>query len=84
MRSNGEDQHDGALYFDAVVRPGASSDSIVVSGRTLRIQVRKKAERGAANRAVIRLVAKKFGVNTEQVQIVRGMRGRRKLIRINK
>lgn len=84
MSNNGGDQHDGALYFDALVRPSASSDSIVVSGRTLRILVRKKAERGAANRAVIRLVAKKFGVNTEQVQIVRGMRGRRKLIRINK
>jgi uncharacterized protein (TIGR00251 family) len=84
MRSNGEDQHDGALYFDAVVRPSASSDSIVVSGQTLRIQVREKAERGAANRAVIRLIAKKFCVNTEQVQIVRGMRGRRKLIRVNK
>jgi len=84
MRSNGEDQHGGALYFDALVRPGASSDSIVVSGRTLHIQVRKKAERGAANRAVIRLVAKKFGVNTEHVQIVRGMRAKRKLIRIDK
>ena len=84
MRSNGEDQHGGALYFDASVRPGASSDSIVLSGRTLRIQVTKKAERGAANRAVIRLVAKKFGVNTEQVQIVRGMRAKRKLIRIDK
>ena len=50
----------------------------------MRIQVRKKAERGAANRAVVRLVAKEFGVNTEQVRIVRGMRGRRKLIRICK
>jgi uncharacterized protein (TIGR00251 family) len=84
MSGRGEDQHDGTLYFDAVVRPGASSEGIVVSGRTLRIEVRKKAERGAANRAVIRLVAKKFGVNTEQVQIVRGTRAKRKLIRINK
>jgi uncharacterized protein YggU (UPF0235/DUF167 family) len=84
MRSNGGDQHDSPLYFDVLVRPGASTDSIVISGRTLRIQVRKKAEGGAANLAVIRLVAKKFGVNTEQVQIVRGMRGKRKLIRINK
>jgi len=84
MRTNVEDQRDGALYFDALVRPGASSDSIVVSGDTLRIRVRKKAERGAANRAVIRVVAKEFGVNTDQVEIVRGIRGRRKLIRIRK
>lgn len=48
----------------------------------MRIEVRKKAERGDANRAVIRLVAKEFGVNTEQVKIVRGVRGRRKLIKI--
>lgn len=82
MRSNGQDQHDGTLYFDALVRPSASADRIVVSGRTLRIEVRKKAERGDANRAVIRLVAKEFGVNTEQVKIVRGVRGRRKLIKI--
>ena len=84
MRTNAEDQRDGALYFDALVRPGASSDSIMVAGNTLRIKVRKKAERGAANRAVIRLVAKEFGVNTDQVEIVRGIRGRRKLIRVRK
>ena len=84
MHSSAEDRRDDALYFDALVHPGASSDSIVVSGHTLRIQVRERAERGAANRAVMRIVAKKFGVNTEQVEIVRGLKSKRKLIRIRK
>ena len=84
MHSKANGQRDDTLYFDAVVRPNAPSDNIVVSGRTLRIQVRKKAERGVANRAVLRLVAKKFGVNTGQVEIVRGLRSTHKLIRIRK
>jgi uncharacterized protein (TIGR00251 family) len=78
------DRQDETLRFDAVVRPGASADSITVSGRVLRIQVREKPERGAANRAVLKLVAKEFGVNTEQVRIVKGVKSRRKVITIRR
>ena len=77
-------RHDGTRCFDAVVRPGASSDTIVVSGRTPRVQVREKPERGAANRAVVRLVAKEFGVNRAQVRIVRGLRSKRKVIEVRR
>jgi uncharacterized protein YggU (UPF0235/DUF167 family) len=73
----------GGVYYDATVHAGASSESIVVSGDTLRIQVREKPERGAANRAVVRLVAKRFGVDATHVRIVRGLRGKRKLIKVS-
>lgn len=79
-RVNGK--RDNGVYFDATVRAGASSDTIVVSGNRLRIQVREKPERGAANRAVVRLVAREFGVDAARVKIVRGLRGKRKLIKI--
>jgi len=84
MDAKHRSRQDGTLCFDALVRPGASSDTIVVSGRTLRIQVKEQPERGAANRAVLRLVAKEFGVNRAQVRIVRGLKSKRKLIRIRK
>jgi uncharacterized protein (TIGR00251 family) len=83
MHGNG-DRQDETLRFDAVVRPGASADSITVSGRDLRIEVREKPERGAANRAVLKLVAREFGVNTEQVRIVKGLKSRRKVITIRR
>jgi len=83
MRGNGDPQ-DETLRFDAVVRPGASADSITVSGHILRIQVREKPERGAANKAVLKLVAREFGVNTEQVRIVKGVKSRRKVITIRR
>jgi uncharacterized protein YggU (UPF0235/DUF167 family) len=50
----------------------------------LRIGVREKAERGAANRAVLKLVAREFGVNIEQVGIVKGLKSRRKVITITR
>jgi uncharacterized protein (TIGR00251 family) len=79
-RVNGKRDED--VYYDVTVRAAASSDIIVVSGNRLRIRVREKPERGAANRAVVRLVAKEFGVAAAHVKIVRGMRGKRKLIKI--
>ena len=82
MDTKAHNEHDDTAYFDALVRPGASSDSIVASGRTLRIRVREKPERGAANRAVLRLVAERFGVNTDQVRIVKGLKSKRKVIRV--
>ena len=77
-------KRDNGVYYDVAVRTGTSSDSIVVRGNRLRMQVREKPERGAANRAVVRLVARKFGVSTAHVKIVRGLRSKRKLIKILK
>jgi len=84
MHAKPDSRDNEPLRFDAVVRPGASADSITVSGRTLRIQVREKPERGAANRAILKLVAREFGVNTDQVRIVKGLRSRRKVITIRR
>ncbi len=84
MHAKPDGRGEETICFDAVVRPGASADSIIVSGGVLRIQVREKAERGGANRAVLKLVAKQFGVNTEQVRIVKGLKSRRKVITIRR
>jgi uncharacterized protein (TIGR00251 family) len=84
MRKRAGVKPEEVVYYDAIVCPNAPSDNIVVNGKTLRIEVTEKPERGAANRGVVRLVAKTFGVNATDVEIVRGSRGKRKLLRIGK
>ena len=67
------------------VRPGASRTA--VGGRygddALVVAVTERAVDGAANRAVLAAAARAFCVGTRDVEILSGMRGRSKLIRID-
>ena len=84
MSNKAQSRHDNAIHFDAMVRAGARADTIEVCSGALRITVKAKPEHGLANQAALRLVAKKFGVNIAQVKIVRGLRNKRKRIRIRR
>ncbi|MEX1172955.1 MAG: DUF167 domain-containing protein [Chloroflexota bacterium] len=67
--------------FAVRVTPRASSDRVdgVVDG-TLRARVGAPAVEGAANNALIRLIADELGVARRDVRIVAGGSGRRKLV----
>jgi uncharacterized protein len=63
--------------------PGATSDAIVGErGDQLAVRVRAGPVRGRANERLCELVAKTCGVPKGRVEIVRGLRGRQKLVRI--
>jgi hypothetical protein len=64
------------------VTPGARSESASIDGERLLVKVRAKPEGGAANAAVIKLVAKVLGVAPTQVELLRGATGRDKLVRV--
>ncbi len=64
------------------VTPGARTESLVVSNGTLQAKVRVKPQDGAANAAVMRLVAKALGVPPSRVELLRGDRSRDKLLKI--
>jgi len=55
------------------VRAGGRGDSLapIQNGR-LRVTVTQPAERGKANRAVVKLLAKQLDVRSSQLQILRG------------
>ncbi len=72
------------LTFEIKVTPRASRDEIVgMRDGVLAIRVTAAPVDDAANRAVIKLIAKRTGVAPSRVRIARGPRGRRKRIEIS-
>lgn len=63
--------------------PGARSESIeIVSGKLL-VKVRCKPQDGAANDAVVRLLARALGLAPSRLTLLRGATSREKLFQID-
>jgi uncharacterized protein (TIGR00251 family) len=72
-----------ALRIEVKVTPRASRDEIAgTRDGVLHVRVRAAPVDDAANKAVIKLIAKREGVPPSRVRIVRGRSGRRKLLEI--
>src|SRR5688572_5203469 len=72
-------EQDGGVRFAVKVVPGASRDRVVGPlGEALKVSVSKPPEAGAANAAVVALLADLLGVPRASVQIVRGHANPRK------
>jgi uncharacterized protein (TIGR00251 family) len=73
---------DGVVLRLHVV-PGASRPGVAgVHGDALRVRVDAPAVEGAANRALVRLLAALLGVRPSSVEVVAGATGRRKRVRV--
>jgi uncharacterized protein len=71
------------LRIEVKVTPRASRDEVVgMRDGVLQVRVTAAPVDDAANRAVVKLVAKREGVPPSRVSIVRGRAGRRKLLEI--
>jgi uncharacterized protein (TIGR00251 family) len=76
-------ERDGSVTFEVRVVPRASRTAIVgVHGTALKISLSAPPVDGAANDALIAILAKALGVDRRSVGIVRGGHGRQKLVRI--
>ena len=64
--------------------PGARSETITITGTGtgVGVKVRAKPQDGAANTAVIRLVARALDLAPSRVELLRGATSREKLLRI--
>lgn len=62
------------------VTPGARCEAIAIEQGTVCVKVRARAQDGAANDAVIRLVAHALGTAPSRVQMLRGATSREKLL----
>ena len=64
------------------VTPGARSEGIELGEGRVLVKVRAKPQDGAANAAVLELLAKALGVATSRLQMLRGATGRDKLVQL--
>lgn len=65
------------------VTPNAARASVVRDGDVIRISVTVTPEKGKANAAVLKLLAKALGVPKTSLSIIRGGTGRDKLVRVS-
>ena len=72
-----------ALLLTVRVQPRASRDEIIIDGERLRLRITAPPVDGAANAHLTRFLAKIFGVSASRVEIIRGLTGRDKTIRIH-
>lgn len=76
-------REDGAITFEVRVAPRASRNRVVgVRDGSLKVALTAPPVDGAANEALRKLLSKTLGVSKSAVEIVRGERGRTKLLRV--
>lgn len=76
-------RREGAVTFEVRVSPRASRSQILgVHEGVLKVALTAPPVDGAANAALIRLLAKALGVTKSNITIVRGERGRDKVLEV--
>jgi len=74
---------DGAdLVLTLRVQPRASRDEMLPEASRLRVRITAPPVDGAANAHLLRFLAGRFGVALSRAELVRGMSGREKTVRI--
>ncbi len=62
------------------VTPGAREESVTLTGDAVLVKVRAPADKGAANEAVIQVVARALGLAHSRVSLLRGGTSRQKVL----
>jgi len=76
-------EKDGEVEFEVLAKPKSSRNGIEgVHDGALRIAVTAPPDKGKANAAIIKLLAKMLGIGKTSIRIIRGETSRRKLVRI--
>ena len=73
---------DGQGRLAVRATPGARSETITITGTGVGVKVRAKPQEGAANTAVVQLVARALDLAPSRVELLRGATSREKLLRI--
>jgi len=64
------------------VKPNSKSEEVSQEGDNFIVKVKEPPEKGRANQAVVRLLAKHFGVPQSQLKILSGFKSRSKVISV--
>jgi uncharacterized protein YggU (UPF0235/DUF167 family) len=74
---------DGEGRLALRVTPGARAEGIEIAGGRVLVKVRARPEGGAANAAVLALLAQAIGVAASRLQMLRGATARDKLVQLS-
>lgn len=66
------------MILDVIVKPGSKQPGLSEEDGTLVLRVRERAIEGAANDACVRALAAAYGVPNSAVELLSGVRSRRK------
>jgi uncharacterized protein (TIGR00251 family) len=64
------------------VKPNSKTEEVSREGNSLVIKVKEPPKEGKANQAVIRLLARHFGVPQSRIKITSGIRSKNKVIEV--
>jgi len=64
------------------VTPGAREESVTLADNAVLVKVRAPADKGAANEAVIQVVARALGLAPSRISLLRGGTSRQKLLAV--
>ena len=73
---------DGEGRLSLRVTPGARSETVEIGDGRLLVKVRARPQDGAANAAVLALLAEALGLATSRLRLLRGATGRDKLVQL--
>ena len=73
---------DGEGRLALRVTPGARTESLIIEDGRVIAKVRAKPQDGAANTAVIALLASALGCAPSRIELLRGATSREKLVRV--
>jgi uncharacterized protein len=83
MKSTYLSEKEGRVLLRVHVVPGASASGVAgLHGDAVKVAVRAPAVEGAANKALVDLIAGQLGLKRRQVEILHGHTGRDKILSI--
>lgn len=70
------------MLINVKVVPQSGREELKEEDSSFKVWLKGPAEEGRANAALIKVLSKHFGVPAERVKIIRGLKGRKKVLKI--
>lgn len=71
-----------SVDIEVKVIPNSKSQSLILDSKLLIIRIKSPPSKGKANKEIISLVSKKLNVKKSSVEIIRGEKSKKKLLKI--
>jgi len=72
------------MIIKVKVKPNANKEEVKEDNGNYLISIKERPEKGRANLALIKLLARHFRISSSNVKIVRGFKSNDKIVEINK